>query len=426
MSLNKQSLSSISRRRFLQYTGTAAFSGSLLAACGNTTPGGSTSSNGQLELQQWYHQYGEAGTEAAAKRYGSEYTKALINVSWKPGDYFTQLNAVLLSGNPPDTFETYVHADQVKAGLLEPLDDLIAPVKNDFSATSLIPYTLNGKVYAIPMIEDTGLLYYRKSVLAKAGVKPPETMDELIAAAKKLTTSSQKGLFIGNDGGINALAQVAPWSAGSNFLTADNQLAFNNDRTVLAYQKVRELSQSTSILLGYVTDWADPGAITSGATAMQWGGLWSMPGIRKEIGDDFGVVPWPKLDAQGTPATFVGGWGAVVAAKGKHVQESKAFTQWLWIDNAKDQQDWNVNYGFHIPPRMSTAATATKLKSGQAADAVNIANQYGKPNPPLWDSIMGVALTDALSNIVKNGADPKAEVTKAEVKCQAELQKLLQ
>jgi multiple sugar transport system substrate-binding protein len=250
-------------------------------------------------------------------------------------------------------------------------------------------------------------------------------MDELIDAAKKLTTDNQKGLFVGNDGGISALLQVAPWSAGSDFLTADNKVVFNNDRTVLAYQKVRELYQSKSLLLGYVTDWADPGAFTSGATAMQWGGIWSMPGIRKGVGDDFGVVPWPKLDAQGTPTTFLGGWGAMVAAKGKHVQESKAFTQWLWIDNTKDQQDWNLNYGFHLPPRVSTASSATKLKTGQAADAVNILNKYGKPNPPTWDTTMSTALTDAVTNIVKNGADGKSELAKAEAKCQTELQKLI-
>ena len=417
-------LDKINRRRFLQATGAAAAGAAFLAACGNTTPG-STGGNGQLVLQQWYHQYGEAGTEQAAKRYAKEYTQTSINLVWKPGDYFSFLNAALLGGNPPDTFEGWLKADQVNAGLIEPLDDILAPVKDDFSASSLIPYTYNGKVYAIPMIVDTGLLYYRKSVLTKAGVKPPETMDELVEAANKLTTSNQKGLFIGNDGGIGALEQIAPWSAGSDFLTTDNKLVFNNDRTVLAYQKVRELYQSKSLLLGYTTDWADPGAFISGATAMQWGGLWSMPAIIKALGDDFGVMPWPKLDAQGTPATFSGGWGAMVAAKGAHVQESKAFTKWLWLDNTKDQQDWSLNYGFHLPPRKSAAASATKLQSGPAADAVSILNKYGKPNPPTWDTAMGTALTDAVTNIVKNGADAKTELAKAEAKCQAELQRVI-
>lgn len=422
MAFNEQFFSSISRRRFLQYTGAAAVGGSLLAACGNTTPG--SDSSGKTTLQQWYHQYGEDGTEAAAKRYAKEYTNASVKVYWKPGDYGTQLNAALLGNNPPDVFEGSPTVDQVKAGLLEPLDDIISSVKNDFSSVTLTPLTVNGKVYAIKMVNDTGLLYYRKSVLEKAGVKPPETMDEVIEAVKKLTTGNQKGLFLGNDGGIGALTTIAPWSAGSDFLV-DNKLVFNNDRTALAYQKLRELNQTKGLLLGYTTDWWDPGAFTTGAAAMQWTGLWAMPGIRKEIGDDFGVMPWPKLDAQGTPTTFLGGWAAMVAAKGKHVQEAKEFVKWLWIENTKDQQDWNLSYGFHVPPRTSAASSATKLQSGQAAEAVDILNKYGKSTPPAWDGPMGSALTDAITNIVKNGADAKAELTKAEAKCQAELQKLM-
>jgi len=150
-----------------------------------------------------------------------------------------------------------------------------------------------------------------------------------------------------------------------------------------------------------------------------------MPAIRKAVGDDFGVMAWPKLDAQGVPATFLGSWAAMVAARGKHVQEAKEFVKWLWIENTKDQQDWSLSYGFHVPPRTSAAASATQLKDGPPAEAVRILSQYGKTTPPTWDTAMKTALTDALANIVKNGADARAELTKAEVTCQTELQKLM-
>ncbi len=53
------------------------------------------------------------------------------------------------------------------------------------------------------------LLVYRKSLLSAAGVQPPQTIDELLDAAKKLTTDRVKGLFVGNDGGVGILAGPA-------------------------------------------------------------------------------------------------------------------------------------------------------------------------------------------------------------------------
>ena len=84
------------------------------------------------------------------------------------------------------------------------------------------------------------LLYYRRSILEEAGVAPPTTMDELIAAAQALDTGRVKGLFLGNDGGVNALHHIAGWSAGVDFLDPEaGQITFDNERTVLAYEKVK-------------------------------------------------------------------------------------------------------------------------------------------------------------------------------------------
>ena len=71
----KYALNRINRRRFLQAVGAAgtlAVGGDLLAACGGTSLGGSS----KITLQQWYHEYGEAGTQQAVLRYAADYTKS--------------------------------------------------------------------------------------------------------------------------------------------------------------------------------------------------------------------------------------------------------------------------------------------------------------------------------------------------------------
>ena len=413
---------SITRRRFVSTAAVAAGALAVSPRFGRAQE--------KIRLTQWYHQYGEEGTQQAAQRYAEEYSTVNPNVEvemvWVPGDYeATALPAALLSNEGPDVFEGHPDVAMVRAGQIVPLDDLFTPeIRADFHPNNLAVNTIDDKIYAIKMIDDMGLLYYRRSMLEEAGVQPPTTMEELIAAAQELDTGRVKGLFLGNDGGISALIHIAPWSAGSDFIV-NNEVVFNNERTAAAYDAVRRLNETGALLVGAPTDWWDPSAFTQGLAAMQWTGLWAMPGIREGVGDDFGVVPWPAFDAQGTPTTFWAGWSTMVNAKSQHIEEAKQFAKWLWIDNVENQRDWSLSYGFHVPPRKSAAAEAEPLQSGPAAEAVQILNQYGKILVPQWTDAMDRALTDALSNIVKNGAPAADEVARAAQVCQEDLRRVL-
>lgn len=416
------------RRRFLQYSGTAALGSSFLAACAGT--GTTTNNDPNLpSLTQWYHQYGEAGTHDAVMRYAKDYTKANVSVQWVPGtggEYPDKVRTALIGSNPPDVFELpQPTLDQVKAGQLEPLDDIINAVKDDFSPVSLKPLTINGKIYGIKMLNDMCVIYYRKSLLQQANIEPPTTFDELIEASKKLSTGDVKGLYIGSDAGVDAWQFNLGWSTGGDFLTDDNKIVFNTDRMAAAYEKLRDLKNSGGLLPDAATFWWAPDPFMNGTCAMQWCGLWAMPQVQEALGDDFGIIPLPSFDAEGVPVTPFGGWAEMVAAQGPNVEAAKEYVKWLWIDSAEIQKDWNVGYGFHVPPRKSTAAETEELKSGPAAEAVEILDKYGKALSPIWTSAMGTALTDAVSLIINNNADARAELDKAADKCQSELDKLL-
>jgi multiple sugar transport system substrate-binding protein len=428
--VQSRSSSTFSRRHFLQSSGAAmgaaTLGSSFLAACAGT--GGGTN-NSLPTLAHWYHEYGETGTHAAVLRYAKAYTKANVNVNWVQGTadlYPGKLQTALLGSNAPDVFELQnVSLSQVKAGLLEPLDDIISSVQSDFLPASLAPYTVNNHVYAIPMIGDPQFIYYRKSLFQAAGItQPPTTFDELISVAKKLTTGNRKGLYIGNDGGVTSLTYPLLWTIG-DLISADNKISFNTDAVAASFEKLYELNKSKSLLIGAPTDWTDPSAFEQGLAAMQWCGLWAMPGITKALGDDFAIFPLPPVSSQGKPATIAGGWAESVSAKGKNVTAAKAYVKSLWIDTESVQTDWNVGYGFHVPPRKSIAAKTTKLETGQAALAVTILNQYGHSKPPLWDAAMDTALTGAVSNIIKNGGNALSQLNQAATQCTKELQQLL-
>jgi multiple sugar transport system substrate-binding protein len=419
----------VSRRTFL--AGAAALAGgAAVAACGGSSlgQGGSGGGGNKIVLTQYYHQYGEKGTQQAVERYAADYMKqnpnVQINIQWVPGDYGTKLATALVGPNPPDLFESSPSVQMVKQGQAVPLDDLFSPSdKADFFPNVLASNTINGKIYGLKMVTDLGLLYMRKSIFQKAGVQPPKTMDDLIALAQKLTQGQQKGLFLGNDGGIGALNVLLPQSNKVQFLTG-NQVSFATSQAAEAIESLVRLNKTNSLLLNYSSDYLQPDAFNAGVTAMQWTGLWAMREVQNAIKDDFEVMAWPQFSASGTPITFLGGWSQIVNGHGKHVEEAKKYAKWLWIDNKGVQQDFNLSYGLHIPPRKSIAESAKTLKSGTAKAAVDVLDKYGLALPPTWDATMGTYYLDSVSSSVKNGADlngVQGLIAQAQQKCQQEL-----
>lgn len=448
---NQAQNSKLSRRQFLTRTMFAA-GGLVLAACttnpGGTsnkssggTSGGSTSASSgttiskssgsskkgtgaKVTLVQWYHQYGEKGTHEAVQRYADEYTKqnpnVTIQIGWTPGNYDQKLASALLTSKAPDVFEWHLSRQLVQQNQVADLTDLYTPsLKKDFANTALQLSTVNNKLYGVQIIIDPQLVYYRPSMLKKAGVSVPQTYDDLKAAVHKLNSGRVKGLYLAQDG-FSSVGMPLPWSNGEQFIKND-KITFDDSQTVEAITALRDLYKSGDLLTGYTTDWTDPSAFLQGATAMQWTGMWTTPQMQDTLKDDFGVMPWPKFDASGRPVVYVGGWTEFVNPKSKNVDEAKKFVKWLWMENTKAQKDFAVSYGFHIPPRNSVAADTQQLKSGAAKDIVDYASKYGIITPILWSGDIGTTYGTAVTNIVKKGADPKSTLSKAAKKAQSQL-----
>jgi multiple sugar transport system substrate-binding protein len=422
----------LDRRSVLALGGAAAVTG-LLAAC-SADPGSGPAAGaaggvggGTPVIEQWYHQYGEAGTQEAAERYAAAYPHTAVKVVWKPDDYDQSTAAALLTDTGPDVFE-YTNGptiDMIKGGQVIDLTDLFGDARQDFQESILARMRYEGKIYAVPQMVDTQMLVYRKSMFDQARVQPPQTMDELIDAAKSLTKGDVKGLFLGNDGGAGLMGGPMLWSAGLDYLTPDHEFGFDDPRAATALGKLRELWEAEVLLLDAPKDWSDPAALIDGRTAMQFTGLWTFPQLTKALGDDFGVLPWPALDDRGNPSVPVGAYGSCVSAKSKDVAAAKAFVKWLWIDQTAHQLDFATSYGFHLPARQSLISEATSLQRGQAAEAAQIVVEHGMAQTPiLWTPKDAAAFGAAMKRIVKEGADPRAEIAEVKTVVDAELKRL--
>jgi multiple sugar transport system substrate-binding protein len=393
-----------------------------LAACGGNNGRGGGSGSGKT-LVQYFHAYGEAGTEQAIKRYAKAYDKANVTTQWITGsDFESKLFASLLTKNAPDLFEFHPQIQLVKSGQVADLSDIINPVKDDFNPADIASHTVDGKIYGVRMIDDPQFFFYRPSLLEKAKVKVPTTLDELIEAAAKLTTGKVKGLFLGND--LHAVINPLIWSAGADTLNAKNQIAYHTEGVKEGLKKMRKLFTSGDLLLDAPADYWDPSAINQGLCAIQFCGMWAMPQMQKALGDDIGVFAFPKVTDAGKPSVYNGGWSVFVNAKGENVDLAKEYVKWLWIDQKKYQEDWSLSYGFHIPPRASLATSATKLKSGLPAEGVKLFNEYGHFDNIGWTQSMITALEDVFANSVRKNGDPEAALDKADTTVNRELKKL--
>lgn len=420
---------SLTRRTLLTLTGGLAAT-TALAACGSNT--GRTSaapagSPGRPTLAQWYHKYGEDGVEQAVKKWAAEFPGAQINVTWTLADYEKTLAAALLTPTAPDVFE-YANGptlDMIKAGQVADLTEVVGAAKADFTPSVLKRLTYQDKIWAIPQTVDMQLLYYRTSALAAKGLQPPKTFDELAAAANAVRTPTMGGFYGGQDGGVGVLGLLLMWASGVNEMDESRtRAAFATDALYGAFKQYKQLFDSPGMLKSASADWSDASPFINGETAMQWGGLWDLPKVQAAHGDDFGVLPFPAIGSGGRQVVPFGAFSACVSAKSANVAAAKEYVKWLWIDSEDKQVEFSNAFGTHIPAKPELFAKATKVASGAGADAARFVTDLGRSNDLFWTSASGEAYSTALSNVLKQGADPSVELTAAATKVTAELKRV--
>ncbi len=417
-------------RRSMLAAGGGVAAAAVLAACGSNSgmsSGSSSSASAKANLTQWYHEYGEDGVQAAVTKYAAAYDKANVAVKWTTGDYEKAVSAALLTSAVPDVFE-YANgptADMILAGQVLDLTDVLGSAKSDFNQSIMAPRMFRDKVWAIPQTIDMQMLYYRKSVLSKAGVSAPTTFEALVDAAAKVTTKDMGGFYAGTDSGVGVLGLPFIWSAGFRSISSDGKsLDFIDPAFYSALTAYKAFRDGTGLLRNASAEWYDAAPFINGECAMQWTGLWALPKVKAALGDDFGVIAFPGFGSSGKPSVAAGAYGACVAAKGANPDAAKAFVKWLWVDQTDDQVEFSTAFGTHIPAKPALAAKASTLSSGAGADAAKLVADVGHVTDIRWTSAIGTAYSSALTNIIVAGKDPATELAAVASTAKTELAKL--
>lgn len=158
------------------------------------------------------------------------------------GEIYTKAPAAVAAGNAPELLFAIPDFTPIlkDLGQVQPMEDFVAEMDGlySFYPAAVEQYTYDDHTWALPLYNMAQSLWYRPSVFAAAGIEPPTTWDEWLAAAEKLTTEGQYGIGLPANKQLYTDQVVYDFmvNAGADEIyNEDGTLRFNNPQTVAAY-----------------------------------------------------------------------------------------------------------------------------------------------------------------------------------------------
>ncbi len=335
------------------------------------------------EVLRFWHTFNaeEAkSVETLVDKFEADHPGVRVEVTVLPfGSARHRLRSALREGTGPDLARAEVAwiPEFVQESLLH---DLTGVVNLDAHLAQAHPFVTHGqKVWAFPQSVDCLVLYYNRSLLAQAGVAPPETMEALLSAARRLTVDAQgktlldpdyhqaravrHGLFLKGDG--YAFLPFL-WAYGGRTLDPVSGQVFVGDAaSVEAARKFQALGLTHGVSPGrvdFANDYQEE--ITrfgQGRVAMIINGPWAANSLlRGEVFQDpnnLGIVPVPRGPG-GLGGSPVGGHGYVVPRASKKRTLALALGEFL----AQKKAQVHLAQQNHILPTRKSAYRQPALR----------------------------------------------------------------
>lgn len=244
------------------------------------------------------------------------------------------------------------------AGWLLDLTDRISKQElAAFSQPDLKGGRYNDRLYRLPIRSDVGMLYYRKDLLEAAGLKPPETFQDLIKISKALQQQDKVNwgyLWQGRqyEGLVAMFVEVLEGYGG--FWVNQDTLDVGLDRpeTLEAIAFLKDTIQEGISPPGVVTYIEEDTrrAFQSGEAAFlrSWPYVWSLANQKDSpIAGKIAIKPMVHAPSQ-TSGACLGGWGFGIAKSSRHQKEAWKAIQYFTSKEA--QQKFILREGY-VPSR---------------------------------------------------------------------------
>jgi multiple sugar transport system substrate-binding protein len=226
----------------------------------------------------------------------------------------------------------------IGAGWAAKLNEFVAKDRGldaaDFLAGAMAPMKVGNDILALPFVAESTLMVYRTDVLKQAGVRPPETFDELLAVAPKLQSAETKAYMGRGLGGVHWIWPNYLFAYGGRFFAdppKDMTPLLASPESVKAAEAYGKLCREYSV--PGVASYAEPqsssgmseGRAAIYVDALAWVGLAGDPG-KSKVHDRVAYALPPGGPAGRFPQIAVHGMQIPAGAKQKEV--SWEFIRW--------------------------------------------------------------------------------------------------
>jgi len=203
----------------------------------------------------------------------------------------------------------------------------------EYPATAMSVSTYGGKPSIVPLVTEWQVLFYRKDLLAAAGLKVPTNFDELAAAAQKLNSDSVAGLAARGKGAA-AVTQLSSYvyNHGGQYLDK-GVAAFDSKGAVDAIRYYGKVVGSygpkgvTSMSWENIMPLFQAGRVAMWTDASVFYGQLVDPAKTSIGADKIGIANFPAGPVTNSPF-YVTAWGMSIASQSKKKDLAKTFLDW--------------------------------------------------------------------------------------------------
>ena len=222
----------------------------------------------------------------------------------------------------------------VEPGLLEDVSALYGDAaKADFGPVATDLVTVGGKQYGVPYTYYQWGLYYRRDLMAKAGVSAaPKTWAELLDACDKLKAAGVAPIAIGS----KDLWPTAGWFDyldlrvnGFDFhgQLMSGKVSYEDPKVKAVFAKWRELLDKGCFVKNHASlSWQESQALLyQGKAAMMLMGNFIVQSFPADVAGDMDFTPFPTIDASVPSAEDAPMDSIHIPAKAKNKEDAKKF-----------------------------------------------------------------------------------------------------